>query len=183
MQAQRFTTFVFTAFLAITQLVACQGQEESQQAPSVAGDSRESSGMRITSDTLASLPANAHLRLEGLAQDDVIVFDPSRGPIDYARIQLVTSEQQLSMAGWLQEAARKTGLEVQALETRVLAVRLTADSAELVSSQQPGPQQQQRCATCCDTGYCCYSSYCSWVGGQRVCQCGIVACCDNPALR
>jgi hypothetical protein len=183
MRALPLKAIVFTALLAVTQLVACQGPEDADAADSTS-EPRESSGMRITANTLAQLASNAYLRLEALEQEDVLVFDPASGPIDYARIVLVTGEQQLPMDRWLQDAAREQGVDAKTLESRVLTVKLTGASVELVSLDRSGPQQQQNCSpdnpACCEI--CCtysYDCYYDFYIQRWFCYCAVWSCCGS----
>ncbi len=182
MRLSGFKTVALAAFLVVT-ASACEGGADARGSEDTLTQGREVSGLNITADTVRNLAPGTYLRLDGTAQEDVLLFDPSRGAIDYSRIALVAGGQEVAMDRWLEEAALTKGVDTAELLKSVLAVKLSEQDASLASWTSSGTSQQGVCPDCCTAGHCClYTSDCTYYpsSGTIYCVCSVWGCCENP---
>jgi hypothetical protein len=173
-------TVRLVASLACLMIVACQDDA----GPASTGDP-DLHITRVTADEIAALDRGSLLPVAAATEDDVLIFDPSRGPLDFGRVELTCPNgQQMDMDTWLLDLEKKRSIDLQQLTSDSFALARTpqtavkglealgAPAAPRVSpydAECPPPKcwKQicvQSCYWCPDGAYICT---CTW---QTVCQ-------------
>lgn len=126
--------FRFNAMLFFVVASLCAGCESATppvgSIKDMGHDSTNVGQLRITADDLRSVPEGSTLIVRVDENDEVVVFDPSRGPIDFSRLEIVhPNGQQMRMDTWLGGVAQK-GITAEVLAASEFSVALTQKTAE-----------------------------------------------------
>jgi len=136
-------------------------------------DSTNVEQLRITADDLHSIPEGSTLVVRVAESDEVIVFDPSRGPIDFSRLEIVfRNGEQMRMDTWLGEGATSQGMALEQLKTEAFSVALTREAAEVIFDKphvDPSAAKPMDLVGC--YWMCCAESCAAWGQGATVCYC------------
>ena len=160
------------AILATLVLAACQAAE-----PGASTGDTDLQVTRITADDLANVAAGARLSLQASERDDVILFDPSRGSLDFGKIELTCPNgQQMGMDTWLTALEQSHGVDIGAMTGDIfslaLAKQTAADGLDVQdSSKESRPQGYEQGGGQCCTTTCLEQSCYLCTDGQWVCSC------------
>jgi len=145
---------------------------------------------RVTADDLANLDDGARLSLGTARDTDVLVFDPSQGPLDFGRIELTCPNgQRMGMDVWLLDLQKQRGADLQTLTAGEFSLARTQDNAIDGLEQEAGaepnlePQYDQNCPPPNCVHNVCVGQTCYWCpDGQYVCSCQWTSVCEpcNP---
>jgi hypothetical protein len=136
-------------------------------------DSTNVEQLRITADDLLSVPEGSTLVVRVTESDEVIVFDPSRGPIDFSRLDIAfPNGHQMRMDTWLGEGATSQGIALEQLKVSEFSVALTREAAEVIFDKpyvDPSAVKPMDLVGC--YWMCCSESCAAWGQGATVCTC------------
>jgi hypothetical protein len=105
--------------------------------------------------------------------DEVIVFDPSRGPIDFNKLETsFPNGQPMRMDTWLGEGATSPGIALEQLKASEFSVAVAREAVEVIFENphvNPSAAKPLDLVGCYWT--CCSESCAAWGQGATVCYC------------
>ena len=128
---------------------------------------------RITADDLAGVAAGSRLVLQTPAQDDVILFDPTKGPLDFSKVELTCPNgRQMAMDTWLAGLSTRHGVNTAEMTADVFSLAL-AEHTAADGLDVPAPTGRSRKSSLVEgcVRSCVEQSCYLCTDGQWVCTC------------
>ena len=163
-------TLITWTGIALVGLLGVIGCESTTPAPvaSIAEMGRDSTNadiLRITADNLSGIPEGSTLVVRTTQSDEIVIFDHSRGEIDFSRLEIVCPNgQQMHMDTWLADVAASRGLSLDVFKTGEFSIALTRETAEVLfeeSNEDPTSLKPMLEEGCSNQSYCCGAQNCS----------------------
>lgn len=153
---------IATIIAACASGLGCETSEVSVPNLSLSPEQPQYNVSWLSADTLAEISSDSRLVVRLRDAKDLIVVDPTRGPIDFARVDLSCPTAQMALSPWLQGLADDNGVSLENVVSDRFVIGMNQDSVTAILNAQGMANlstvvPQGTNSVCCE--YTCYEKW------------------------